>query len=193
MGRTTRAYDLVCSYARHCPGGSRWSSDRIAEIREQGQHLHEEVRDLRYWQRRAAQDEHLGEDTMNKIHVTAERVREMCEQVQACIMGYERVPEGQRLTPSLAREDWPSQAEAGNGEGDGRGKAIQSPIEKVSADPPRARSHSHSHSRSPSPSRARNRARKLLRSPSTRQQEVRQCHVRREYRDGDSYRPDHLY
>ena len=98
MGRTVRAYELVYTYARDCPTGTRWSTAVIAEIREQGRFLRDDIHASRYWQRKVAEEVDLGEETMNKFHDDAEAVQEMCERVQEWITSTERIPRGQRLT-----------------------------------------------------------------------------------------------
>jgi hypothetical protein len=126
-GRTSRAYDLICTYARDCPDGTRWSPKDIAVIRDGVSYLHDDIRAMKHWQRRVAQEGDLGEETMNKIHEDAERVQKDCEHLQAWIINTERVPRGQPSVRSPARGNRASRAEAGERRDEGRGKALLSP------------------------------------------------------------------
>jgi hypothetical protein len=189
MNRTLRAYDLVTTYALDCPSGTRWTTKDIAELRTEGIHLHDDVRALRDWQRKVAQDGDLGEATMNRIHEEAEEVRGLCVHVLRWIVNTERVPRGQPSVPSPTFQA--EGGEEGRGRGraslfssDGRGAATPSRVRSRTPSPPRSRLRPHPRPRIPFPILSPPRDRRRSRSPQTwTQEEARRRHGRKGYRD----------
>jgi len=98
MHRTIRAYDLVVNYDRDSYGGTRWSREDIARIRDVGAYLHGDVRDLKHWSEVVAKEGEQDAYTMDKIRDDVENLRKYCEQIQAIIRDTERVPLRQRMT-----------------------------------------------------------------------------------------------
>lgn len=97
MHRTIRAYDLVVNYDRDSYGGTRWSREDIARIRDVGAYLHGDVRDLKHWSEVVAKEGEQDAYTMDKIRDDVENLRKYCDQIQAIIRDTERVPLRQRM------------------------------------------------------------------------------------------------
>lgn len=97
MHRTIRAYDLVVNYDRDSHGGTRWSREDIARIRDVGAYLHGDVRDLKHWSEVVAKEGEQDAYTMDKIRDDVENLRKYCDQIQAIIRDTERVPLRQRM------------------------------------------------------------------------------------------------
>ncbi len=92
MGRTSRAYALVCRYRYKCPDGTRWADEAIEAIRDAGKHMEDDMRVLDGWRRTAAAVELVDETMMRKIADDVEHMEVLCSRINDMINEYEVVP-----------------------------------------------------------------------------------------------------
>jgi hypothetical protein len=90
MARTSRAYKVVINYERKSYEGYRWCPEDIAQIRETGQYLDDNILGLYQCHRvilKRGQDKQI---MMRRVADDAERLRQICEGIQALIIATER-------------------------------------------------------------------------------------------------------
>jgi hypothetical protein len=90
MGRTSRAYKVVINYARDSYGGYRWCPEDVDQIRKMGASLDDDIRGLYQWRRVVAKRGRDNRTMMRRVEEDAERLRELCEGIQALISATER-------------------------------------------------------------------------------------------------------
>lgn len=100
MGRTSRAYKVVINYEKDSCGGYRWCPEDIAQIREMGQDLDDDIRGLYQWHRVILQRGKDNRAMMEEVDKIAEKLRELCEGLQSLISATER-----KLPTELLRDD----------------------------------------------------------------------------------------